>query len=200
MEFEFKNNQILFDRELSELDKFVIKFVKVLNKNKINYVIVSGYIAILFGRSRETEDIDIILKKMSFKKFNTFWNEINKEFECLNTSSPKEAYEEFLLEQTSIRFAYSREFIPNVEIKFPKKEFERETLCNKIIVKSDNYSLNISNLEKQIAFKLFLGSEKDLEDARHLWNIFKENLNKKEIITKAQELKVLKDIVNMVLE
>jgi len=91
MEFEFKNNQILFDRELSELDEFVIKFVNILDKNKINYVLVSGYIAILFGRSRETEDIDIILEKISFEKFNFLWNEIQKEFECLNTSSPKEA-------------------------------------------------------------------------------------------------------------
>jgi hypothetical protein len=199
MEFEFKNNQILFDRELSELDEFVIKFVNILDKNKINYVLVSGYIAILFGRSRETEDIDIILEKISFEKFNFLWNEIQKEFECLNTSSPKEAYEEFLLEQTSIRFAYPGEFIPNMEIKFPKKEFERETLDNKIIVKSEKYSFNISNLEKQIAFKLFLGSEKDLEDARHLWNIFKDYLDKPTIITKAQELKVLNDIIDLVL-
>lgn len=199
MEFEFKENKILFDRELSELDEFVIKFVNILNKNKINYVLVSGYIAILFGRSRETEDIDIILEKISFEKFENLWDAIEKEFECLNTSSSKEAYEKFLLNQTSIRFAYPGEFIPNMEIKFPKKEFERETLNNKTIVKSEKYSFNISNLEKQIAFKLFLGSEKDLEDARHLWNIFKENLNKQEIIIKAKELNVLEEIINMVL-
>lgn len=199
MEFEFKENQILFDRELSELDEFVIKFVNILDKNEINYVLVSGYIAILFGRSRETEDIDIILEKISFKKFEKLWAELQKEFECLNTSSAKEAYDEFLLNQTSIRFAYPGEFIPNMEIKFPKKEFEKETLENKLIVKSEKYSLKISNLEKQIAFKLFLSSEKDLEDARHLWNIFKENLNKQKIIEKAKELNVLEDIINMVL-
>ncbi len=199
MEFEFKNNQILFDRELSELDEFVIKFVKILDKNKINYVLVSGYVAILFGRSRETEDIDIILEKISFEEFDTLWIEIEKEFECLNTSSSKEAYEEFLLNNTSIRFAYPGKYIPNMEIKFPKKEFEQETLNNKIIVKSENYAFNISNLEKQIAFKLFLGSDKDLEDARHIWNIFKDHLDKTIIIAKAQELKVLEDIINMVL-
>lgn len=200
MEFEFKKGQILFDRELSNLDEFVIKFVNILDKNKVNYVLVSGYIAILFGRSRETEDIDIIIDKISFKKFDTLWNALGKEFECLNTSSSKEAYKEFLLEKSSIRFAYPGEFIPNMEIKFPKKEFERETLDNKLIVKGKSYSFNISNLEKQIAFKLFLGSEKDLEDARHLWNIFKDNLNKQLIITKAKELKVLDDLIDMVLE
>lgn len=200
MEFEFKNNQIIFDRELSDLDEFVIKFIKILDRNKINYVLVSGYIAILFGRSRETEDIDIILEKVSFEKFVTLWDDIQKEFECLNTSSAKEAYEAFLLKKTSIRFANPEEFIPNMEIKFPKKEFEKETLKTKLIVKNNKFSFNISNLEKQIAFKLFLGSEKDLEDARHLWNIFKEFLNKKEIILKAKELNVLDNLINVVLE
>ncbi len=200
MEFEFKNNQIIFDRELSDLDEFVIKFIKILDRNKINYVLVSGYIAILFGRSRETEDIDIILEKVSFEKFVTLWDDIQKEFECLNTSSAKEAYEEFLLKKTSIRFANPGEFIPNMEIKFPKKEFEKETLKTKLIVKNNKFSFKISNLEKQIAFKLFLGSEKDLEDARHLWNIFKEFLNKKEIILKAKELNVLENLINVVLE
>ena len=200
MEFEFKKNQILFDRELSDLDKFVIKFVNILNKNEVDYVLVSCYIAILFGRSRETEDIDIIIEKIPFQKFDALWNALEKEFECLNTSSSKEAYNDFLLEKSSIRFAYPKEFIPNMEIKFPKKEFEQETLDDKIVVKGKKYLFNISNLEKQIAFKLFLGSEKDLEDARHLWNIFKDNLNKQLIITKAKELKVLGNLINVVLE
>lgn len=200
MEFEFKNNEILFERELSYLDKFVIKFVEMLDKNKINYVVVSGYVAILFGRSRETEDVDILIKKMSFEKFNELWGSLGKDFECLNISSSKEAYEEFLLKKTAIRFAYHGQFIPNIEIKFPKKKFEEETLENKLVVKGRNYSLNISNLEKQVAFKLFLGSEKDLEDARHLWNIFKENLDKSTIIDKAKELNVPKDIIELVLE
>jgi len=200
MEFVFKSNLILFDKDLNDLDEFVIKFVSILDKNKVNYVLVSGYIAILFGRSRETEDIDIIIEKLNFEEFSKLWDSIVKEFECLNTSSAKEAYTDFLLEKSSIRFALPGEFIPNMEIKFPKKEFERETLDNKIIVKGKDYSFSISNLEKQIAFKLFLGSEKDLEDARHLWNIFMENLDKKTIINKAKELNVSKDIINLVLE
>lgn len=34
-----------------------------------------------------------------------------------------------------------------------------------------------SELELQIAFKLYLGSGKDFEDARHLYNIFKDHLD-----------------------
>jgi len=40
MEFEFKNNTIKFERELSNLDKLVIIFTKILEKQKIDYVII----------------------------------------------------------------------------------------------------------------------------------------------------------------
>ena len=35
----------------------------------------------------------------------------------------------------------------------------------------------ISPLELQIPFKVFLGSEKDIEDARFLYNLFKDRLD-----------------------
>jgi len=63
-----------------------------------------------------------------------------------------------------------------MEVKFIHQRLEEEALKRRIQV-----SLNgkwISPIELQIAFKLFLGSEKDIEDARHLHNIFKEHLNK----------------------
>ena len=48
---------IKLDRELNELDLFVLDFVKVLEKHA-RYVLISGYVALLFGRSRTTEDVD----------------------------------------------------------------------------------------------------------------------------------------------
>jgi len=38
-------------------------FVKLLDNAKIDYVVVSGYIAIVFGRPRGTEDVDIFIKE-----------------------------------------------------------------------------------------------------------------------------------------
>ena len=46
---------IKLDKELNLLDKFVLEFVRILEKH-VNYVIVSGYVAILFGRARSTEE------------------------------------------------------------------------------------------------------------------------------------------------
>jgi len=51
---------IIQNRQLSQLDLFVCRILDILT-DYTSYVIVSGYVAILFGRSRSTEDIDIII-------------------------------------------------------------------------------------------------------------------------------------------
>jgi len=194
MEFEFKKNEIVFDRELSNLDKLVLKFVKVLNKEKVDYVIISGYIAILFGRSRGTEDVDLFIEEMPFEKFNDLWNALNKNgFECINTSNSEEAYQEFLRNKTSIRFAEKGEFMPNFELKFPQTKYNQYSLKHKIRVLLNGEPLNTSEIELQIAFKLNLGSDKDFEDARHLYKVFKEVLNIPLLKNQIRELGVEKE-------
>ena len=54
----------------------------------------------------------------------------------------------------------------------------------------NNANVNIFELELQIAFKLKLGSEKDFEDCRHLYNVFKEYLNISLLKKHISELKV----------
>ena len=62
---KFIKNTIKLDKIINELDKFVFKFIKILKKHT-DYVIVSGYVAILLGRSRTTEDIDVFIKEINF--------------------------------------------------------------------------------------------------------------------------------------
>lgn len=72
MRFEFGRGRIKIGRELSGLDKLVIRFVKILGRLEIDYVVISGYIAILFGRSRNTEDVDLFIEEMPFWKILAF--------------------------------------------------------------------------------------------------------------------------------
>ncbi|MGI0038162.1 MAG: hypothetical protein ACRD99_07370 [Nitrososphaera sp.] len=58
MEIDVSDDLIKLDKELNDLDRLVIDFVAILNRCKINYVLVSGYVSIHFGRSRSSEDID----------------------------------------------------------------------------------------------------------------------------------------------
>ena len=48
----------------------------------------------------------------------------------------------------------------------------------------------ISPLEIQIAFKLSLGSDKDLEDSKDIYELFKEKLNNGELLGLVSKLKV----------
>ncbi len=178
MELEFLEDKIeIKNKKLLNLDKFVIDFTSILNKEDIEYVIVSGYISILFGRNRTSEDVDIIVNKMDFKRFVKLWPQIYKKYECVITSDIKNAYENYLLEDTSIRFAKKDTFIPNIEFKFPKFEVDHWTLKERKKVMINNHETYISPLEIQIPYKLFLGSEKDIEDAKFLYNIFKNYMD-----------------------
>ena len=51
---------IIRGRHLSELDLFVCRVLDILTSYS-PYVIVSGYVAILFGRTRSTEDVDLLI-------------------------------------------------------------------------------------------------------------------------------------------
>ena len=70
-------NTIKLDKEVNELDKFVIRFVKILEKH-VNYVIVRGYISILFGRTRTTEDVDIFIEELSNEKFTALYGDFKE--------------------------------------------------------------------------------------------------------------------------
>jgi len=193
MELKFTKNKISFDKELNNLDKLVIKFTKILNKQKTEYVIISGYVAILFGRSRNTEDVDLFIEDKGFSEFEKLWVEIYKAgFDCINGIEAKEAYYDFMKEKSAIRFAQKGEEIPNFELKFPQTKDNIYSMSHKLLVELNTEKLMISEIELQIAFKLYLGSDKDYEDARHLYKVFKEHLDNKLLKDHVKELNVEK--------
>ncbi len=182
MEYNKEQREIELNKEVSNLDIFVLDFCKLLKK----YVIVSGYVSILFGRARATEDVDILVE-LNQKEFYDLWKRATENgFECINTSNPKEAFD--TLKENAIRFARKGKAIPNIEFKTIKNNIDKYSLNNKIKAKLRDKELFISPLEMQIAYKLFLGSEKDIEDAKHLYLLFKEKLNNKELLKLTEEL------------
>ena len=179
MELDISGHQIKLNKELNELDNIVIDFTRILDRNKMNYVLVSGYVSILFGRSRSSEDIDLVVKKISRKKFSTLWKSLTKkDFECITTDNPTNAYENYLMERSVVRFSKKGQFIPNIEFKFPKMDLDNWAVKNARRVVLNGNLIKISPIELQIPYKLFLGSEKDIEDARYLYKLFVETLDK----------------------
>ncbi len=177
MDVWFSDGAWRVEKEPTGLDLFVKEFLGVLRKHGFGYAVVSGYVAILLGRSRHSEDVDLFLDRMAFGKFSGFWDDLQRGFECINTPDPKEAYHDYLLNGTALRFSRKGEPIPNMEVKFARNELEQWSLKNSRPCFLNGEEIRIAPLELQIPFKLYLGSEKDIEDARHLWLLCKEHLN-----------------------
>jgi len=182
-------NTIKLDKEINDLDKFVLRFIKILEKHA-DYVIVSGYVAILLGRDRGTDDIDVIIPKLSKEKLELLYKDLAKQgFWCINSSDLEDLYE-ILISKHSIRFAVEPKVSPNVEIKFSKDIYDQIALKNPITMEINGNELKTSFLELQIAYKEeVLKSNKDLEDARHLRLIAQGYLNENLINDYKKELK-----------
>ena len=171
------NGIILTNKTLSELDIFVRDFLNVL-KAYTDYVIVSGYVTILFGRARGTEDIDIITDRIDRRTFEIFFNDlIERNYWFLNSDDQNDLFG-MLNENLAVRIAKSGEIIPNIELKFEKDYFDNFSLRNSLEVEIDGYVLNISPIELQIAYKVYLSGDKDIEDAMYLYEIFKDRINR----------------------
>lgn len=181
MEYNQDKKEIILNKELNELDKLVIEFLKILEKH-VEYVVISGYVSILLGRSRATEDVDVFIKSISKEKFSKLYEELRKSnFWCINADETDEVFD-YLKGGFSIRFARTGFGTPNFEVKFPKDKLDEETFDNFIIVILPYAKIKISSLERQIAFKkYYLSSDKDFEDALHIEELFKEQINHKKV-------------------
>lgn len=177
MELAFEGRNIRITKELSDLDHFVLDFARMLDSLEIKYVIVSGFVSIFFGRSRATEDVDILIEQIGQDKFL----ELARTAESsgmwfLNTKNKKELYD-MLTSKLSVRMAPATKVIPNIELKFSQGGINNFSLQNPITIRTLKGSMLFSPIEVQIAFKFHLGSEKDIEDAIYLYELFRERLD-----------------------
>jgi RecA-family ATPase len=193
MEYEVNKREIIVNRKLNKLDRLVLSFIKILKKH-VDYVIISGYVSILLGRSRATEDVDLFIKEIPFDTFLRLYEElVDGGFWCLNAEKPEEIFS-YLTSKYAVRFSRKNDSIPNFELKFPKRQVDEETFEDFIIAILPKGKIKISSLERQIAFKkYYLQSDKDIEDALHIEESFKgkidyEKVNKfKRIIDSIKE-------------
>src|SRR3989338_4657018 len=179
MEF-IDDNTIRLDKEINELDRFTLDFIRIIEKH-VKYVVISGFVAILFGRSRGTEDIDMFIHKLDRNKFNFLYEDLATHgYECI-TASEDDAYDN-LTDNIPIRFSRRNNFIPNIEVKFAKMPLDIQSLNENLKVITSYGEVRVSHIEQQIAFKeVCLKSDKDIEDALHLRYVFKEKLDERKI-------------------
>ena len=126
MDYKREERRIILNRELSNLDDFALNFTRIVKKHA-RYVIISGYVSILLGRTRTTEDIDMFIMPISKERFNELYEDlIENGFWCLNSDNPEIAFD-YLKSGLAIRFSIENMPIPNFEVKFPKDSLGLET-------------------------------------------------------------------------
>lgn len=167
------NDKNILKRFTSDFCQIAEKFTK--------YMIVSEYVAISTGRSRGTEDIDIIIEKLNFEDFKKFHKELLNKFESLETDDVKEIYER-LTEGTNIRYVYKNTLLPNMEVKFVKDDVDKAGLINRVKLPLTELDIWFGPISSTIAFKeTILTSKKDKEDAIHLRETFTGEIDEKEV-------------------
>tara|TARA_Y100000310_G_scaffold338750_1_gene429323 strand:- start:102 stop:656 length:555 start_codon:yes stop_codon:yes gene_type:complete len=163
------------------LDHFCIEFCNIVEKH-CKYIIVSGFLVISSGRTRATEDIDMIVEKLSFEVFNKLHTDLTKSgFVCVQEENPNEIYK-YLIDKTSVRYTRRDEPLPEMEIKFSKDILDELQIKKRKKIPLTGLDIWFSSIEMNIAFKEeLLKSEKDLKDAEHLRKVFSESIKEKEV-------------------
>lgn len=179
------------------LEKFAIDFCKIVEKH-CKYIICSGFLAIAHGRSRATEDIDMIIEHIPKERFIELHKDLLKnKFECMQSSNGTEIYEEYLKNNSSVRYVREGEFLPEMEIKLAKDILDEEQISSRQKLPFTGMDIYFSSIEGNIAFKEeLLKSRKDLEDAKHLRIIYEGKIDEskiKEIKEKIRRIRLNKN-------
>jgi hypothetical protein len=177
--YEVVDNVIVVNRELNELDIFLRDFLDVLKKYS-DYLVVSGFVSISTGRTRGTEDIDVLFKVLDKEKFEKLFNDlIGNGFWCYQGDSVDEVYS-YVKELESIRFSKKNQLFPNIEFipidESKKLKYFEFVRGRKLRV--EDFEFKIPPLEFEILYKeIVLAGDKDLADAKHLRKFFSDILS-----------------------
>lgn len=192
---ELGEDTLSIARVPSALDEAVMEFTAVLDALGVKYVIVSGYVVILTGRSRATEDVDVILEPLSDDRLDEMI-EAFTDHGYYGMAMPFEEFPAMLRDGERVRIAEEGQLYPNFEVWFASTDIERTALEHALTAELDDQQIQISPIELQIAYKLQLAQRmrstqgKDFEDALHLYLTFGERLNTKALERYVDELGV----------
>ena len=173
---EFTDEGVVIDKPPSDLDRLMLEVGDVLDAVGIEYSVVSGYVAVLFGPSRATEDIDVITERFDEETADGLAKRLREAgYWC--SAMLLDDLHETLADGLPARVAEEGHRVPNVELKFASDESDRISLDNAISVRLGGETLRVGSLEFQIAYKLDMGAQKDYEDALYLHEVAEPSLN-----------------------
>lgn len=192
---ELGDDRLVLSRERSALDEEVVAFTGLLDDHGVEYVVVSGYVAILTGRARSTEDVDIVLEPLDDGEVDALVDALS-EAGYWGMAMPLDEMASILADGDRFRVAERDELFPNFELWFASNPVEREALAEAILAELGEHEVRVSPIELQIAYKLRLAQGvgttqgKDFEDALHLYVTFEGQLNRDALESYVEDLGV----------
>jgi len=173
---ELRDGTLFVGREPNRLDELAIEFSEILDEMSVDHVYVAGYVSILAGRARSTEDVHVLVERIDEATAEQLATRLDEEG-FWGAAMPLSSTYEMLSHGDPVWVAPQDQVTPHLELKFVGDEFDRASLENAITARIDGHEVPIGPLELQIAYKLHLGAQKDLEDAVHLYTLFEESLS-----------------------
>lgn len=172
---EFEDGDLVIRRDPNRLDTLALEFSELLHALDIDHVFVSEYVAILLGRSRANEHIDVLIEPIDTAEADTLVTALEAAG-YWGPAMPLADRYEMLSNGDNIWVAPDDQVTPHLEVKFVSDAADRATIDKAITARIGDGTLPIGPLELQIAYKLFLGSQNNLEDAVHIYTLFEESL------------------------
>lgn len=189
---EFRADEVVVDKPPNDLDRLVLDVAAILERVGVRYAVVSGYVVVLFGRARATEDIAVIAERIDERTAGELATAL-QDAGYWGPAMPLEQLYETLADDLPVRIAEAEHRVPNVELKLERDEFDRASLDGAITVRLPDGSLRVGSLELQVAYKLGMGAQKDFEDALYLYEVAGPNLNSAELEAYVERLGVEDD-------
>jgi hypothetical protein len=184
-----RDDELVVERSANELDELAIAFSEILSQLDIDHVFIAGYVAILTGRARATDDIDVLIERLPESDIGDLVETLEAN-DYWGPAMPLEEMYDNLSSDTNIWVAPDDQMTPHLEVKFPTDEFDRASLAHAIDAHIADATIPIGPLELQIAYKLYLGSRTDFEDAAHLYTLFRESLRSERLESWVEKLDV----------
>lgn len=186
---EIRDGEIRLQKPPNALDELLLDVVAIFESLDIDYAVVSGYVAVLLGRSRGTEDIDVIVERFDEQTATALATKL-EEAGYWGAAMPLDDLHPTLSEDHIVRVAEDGHRVPNVEPTFAHDRYSRLSLANTVAVHLGDATIQIGSLELQIAYKLRMGAQKDFEDALYLYHLLGSTLNTDRLETYVDDLGV----------
>ena len=177
---ELDDGVLRIDRAPNELDRLAIAFTALLDELGIEHVYVSEYVAILAGRARATEDIDVLVDRPEDEVLDRLVERLDAAG-FWGPAMPLETIHD--LGEATLWVARDGELVPHLDVQYVTDRFDRASLEHRLVARLETVAadLPIGPLELQIAYKLWMGARTDVEDAVHLHRLFEASLRPEEL-------------------